>query len=82
MSGPPQIQSITFGERMVEISYMEEHEQSDTVMQVRTLAVVTSAVGDFYVELLDAARELLDAALVLKRNPDAAQPTRRGVDGA
>ena len=69
----PIVNSIVFGDRMIEISYQEPRDQTAQVMMVRTLAIDNLAVPDEMGELLDAVRQLLDAALVLARNPE---PTR------
>lgn len=65
----PTITMITFGERIVEITYEEERDQSVHVRQARVLAVDVEVVDNEFQELYDAAQLTLDAALKCHRNP-------------
>lgn len=65
----PSITSITFGERVVEITFEEERDQSTYVRQARVLQVDVEAVENEFQELFEAANLILDAALKVHRNP-------------
>lgn len=68
---PPDVkfQSAMFGERMTELSYIEERDKSDAGMLVKTAVIQNEAVPEELAEILSALLELLDRWLTIMRNP-------------
>lgn len=58
---------------LVDVTYMEEREQSDLVGHAHTLLVDVASVPGELDEVLDAIQDLIDKALLIRRNP----PSRR-----
>lgn len=67
------IQTIAFGSDQVEITYAEERDldSSSGIMEYRTLVVPQGVIDAALAELLDSCQQVLDTALVAKRNPRA-----------
>lgn len=63
------IQEITFSEELVQITYIEEYDQSEYVAIMKTLLVDSTKVKEELGEAIEACQDLLDAALLIKRNP-------------
>lgn len=62
-------QSIMFGERTTEISYIEDRDRSEIGILVKTAVCQNSSVQEELVEVEAALLELLDRWLTLVRNP-------------
>lgn len=67
------IQTIAFGNGQVEITYAEERDTDSPsgIIEYRTLVVPHGVIDGALAELLDSCREVLDTALIAKRNPKA-----------
>lgn len=67
------IQSIAFGSAQVEITYAEERDTDSPtgIMEYRTLVVPHGVIDGVLAELLDSCQQVLDTALIAKRNPKA-----------
>lgn len=63
------IQSVAFGSGAVEVSYMESHANEGPIGEYRTLVIPVALVEDELAEVLDDIQQLVDRALVLRRNP-------------
>jgi hypothetical protein len=57
-----EIFNVTFHEGGVEITYCEERDVSDKVMQQRTIAVPVEMAGDALSEVLEELGEIVDTA--------------------
>lgn len=62
-------QAITFGGGAVEVSYMEQRDADGPVNEIRTIVVPGELVADELTEVYDALQQLVDRALLLRRNP-------------
>jgi len=63
------IHSISFGDEMIEVTYMEERDKTARVAMMRTLLIDSNVVTVELRELEESAQELVDAALLAMRNP-------------
>lgn len=68
------IQSIAFADSRIEIVYAEERDVNSQsgIIEFRTIVIPMSFIEEAGKDLLDSAQELVDAALIKKRNPAAA----------
>ena len=77
----PHISSITFGDGGVEIAYAEPRDietmESTGILRTRVIMVPIRLVESELDELIDAASDLLDKALIHERNPKATTSFRR-----
>lgn len=66
----PTIQSLTFRtDGIVEISYVESHEQTDKMALVRVVMFSADEGGPLLSQAQEAVLDLLDGMLVKLRNP-------------
>lgn len=65
------IQSVVFAPGQIEISYTEQRDvnPSTGILEVRTLVVPTEKVEEAYREAVEVLQQLVDAALLARRNP-------------
>lgn len=64
------IQNVVFHDSHVEVTYVEEYDKGDAVVIVRTIMISQDVIRKQDLEeILDAIAELVDAAIVSKRNP-------------
>ena len=63
------ILSIVFGEQWTEISYVEEKDDTDDVVDVRQRLIGPHLFTDEVEELKESIEELLDKAALHRRNP-------------
>lgn len=63
----PLIQSVGIGERMIEVTFMEPRDRTKSSMMLRVLSLPISEVEAEFAEFDDAARQLLDAMLLVAR---------------
>lgn len=70
MDVTPVIQSITFRtDGIVEVSFVEQHEQTDQMVLVRVLMFGEDEGGPLLEQAKEAILDLLDGMLVKLRNP-------------
>jgi hypothetical protein len=69
MAEMPLIHSVTFAEDMIEITYVEEREQTDRVALMRTCIFDPAVARGELEEARTAVNELLDAVLLAMRQP-------------
>jgi hypothetical protein len=62
-------QSVMFGERSLEVSYIEGRDRSPSGMLVKTAVINNTAVQDELAEVESDLLDLLDHWLTLMRNP-------------
>lgn len=74
------ILSVNFSEEWVEITFLEQREQSDDVREVRSRAIRPRLFQAQVDELLDSLTELVDDAAVHRRNPVASFRRPRRTD--
>lgn len=70
------IKSVTFGEEHIEITYIEDFDQTEVAFLVRVLYIDSATVKEELVDALDSCHDLLDAGLLVKRNPPKKRPAR------
>lgn len=70
------IQSIVFGDRGLEFTYAEPRDQTEHVHLLRTIAVDSELIAEEVQELVDTARQAIDAGLLAIRNPDGVRVRR------
>lgn len=66
----PIIQGVEVGERLIQITYVEPRDRGKRVMLARTVGFDIGDVREEFESFEDAARELLDAALLIKRQDE------------
>ena len=75
------INSVTFGEGVIEVAYMEKREQTENVGIMRNMLIgvrpnkVTNQVN----EVVDLLVEVVEAALLNLRNPDRVLDPRQRI---
>lgn len=76
MADPITIHSIAFlGDDRVEITWLEPHRTNKFGVHLDTVQWAVAPVWDEYNQLIEAARELVDAILVFERNPPQRIPS-------
>jgi hypothetical protein len=71
------IDSVSFSERGIEIMYSEDRDVTPHVVMGKALLIQPDACEPEVVEVLEAIEALVDAALLLMRNPPERIPGRR-----
>ena len=61
--------SIMFGEQWVEISFIEERDESDDVIDIKQRLISPSLFLSEITDIQDSVTELLDRASLHRRNP-------------
>lgn len=65
------------GNRMIELSYTEEHDRGENACLVTTLVIDSRKVEVEYQELLDALGGLVESGSIVVRNPPKSIPSRQ-----
>lgn len=64
------IAGLSFSDTAVEITYFQKSTQSDGVQVMEVMTIdIDETLDPLVEEILDAVRELVDAGLLLRRNP-------------
>jgi hypothetical protein len=62
-------QSIAFSGSHVEVVYLEPRDSEGPIQEYRTLVVPVTVVAEQIPEVFDALQQLVDHALLVRRNP-------------
>jgi hypothetical protein len=74
--------SVTFGEEWIEISFTEQRDFSDDVIDLKTRLISPKLFADEVEDILDSLTDLLDRAAIHRRNPVQKFRAARTLDDA
>lgn len=64
-----EVQSVAFSDDFVEVSFFEPESNTGPVKEAKTLVIPVALLEEQIADLHDSVSQLIDEALILKRNP-------------